>query len=73
MIAPMLPNAGELVAMLLGKVDYVLVDRMNYHYSDWVYRKYKLESAMSDDFFFRTGQELASAFEKQGVNCQVVF
>jgi DNA repair photolyase len=37
MIAPMLPKAEELVAMLRGKVDYVLIDRMNYHYSDWVY------------------------------------
>jgi DNA repair photolyase len=73
MIAPMLPNAGELAAMLGGKVDYVLIDRMNYHYSDWVYRKYNLEAARSDDFFFRTSKELASAFEKHGINCQVVF
>jgi hypothetical protein len=73
MIAPMLPHAGELAGLLSGKVDYVLIDRMNYHYSDWVYRKYKLESAMSDDFFSRKGTELASAFEKQGTNCQVVF
>ena len=73
MIAPMLPGAGELAAMLGGKVDYVLIDRMNYHYSDWVYREYKLESSMSDDFFYRTGKELVSTFEKQGINCQVVF
>jgi hypothetical protein len=46
---------------------------MNYHYSDWVYRKYNLEVAMSDDFFYQAGKELAPAFEKQGVNCQVVF
>jgi len=73
MIAPMLPHAGKLAAMLEGKVDYVLIDRMNYHYSDWVYRKYNLEAAMSDDFFFRTSKELASAFGKQGIDCQIVF
>jgi len=73
MIAPMLPGAGELAGMVSGKIDYLLIDRMNYHHSDWVYRKYKLESAMGDDFFCRTGKELASAFEKQGLNCQVVF
>jgi DNA repair photolyase len=73
MIAPMLPHAEELSALLSGKVDYVLIDRMNYHYSDWVYRKCKLEGAMNDDFFSLTGKELASAFKKQGVNCQVVF
>ncbi|MGB8707480.1 MAG: radical SAM protein [Dehalococcoidia bacterium] len=73
MIAPMLPHAGELAGMLSGRVDYVLIDRMNYHYSDWVYRKYNLEAAMSDYFFSRTSKELVLAFEKQGTNCQVVF
>jgi len=73
MIAPMLPKAEELAARLRGKVDYALIDRMNYHYSDWVYRRYKLESAISDDFFARTGKELASTFEKQGLECRVLF
>ena len=73
MIAPMLPQAAELAAMLEGKVDYVLIDRMNYRYSDWVYRKYNLQAAMSDNFFFRTSKELASAFKKQGIDCQIVF
>ncbi len=73
MIAPMLPKAEELVAVLEGKVDYVLIDRMNYHYSDWVYRKYKLEGTMSDDFFYRKSKELASALEKQDIKCRVLF
>jgi len=73
MIAPMLPGAEELAAQLSGKVDYVLVDRMNYHYGDWVYRKHNLESAMSDDFFSLKGRELASAFAKQGIECRVLF
>jgi DNA repair photolyase len=73
MIAPMLPGAEELAAQLSGKVDYVLVDRMNYHYGDWVYRKHNLESAMSYDFFFSKGKELASAFAKQGIECRVLF
>jgi DNA repair photolyase len=73
MIAPMLPGVEELPALLTGKVDQVLLDRMNYHYSDWVYHKYKLEGAMSDYFFFRAGKDTAAAFEKQGIDCQVVF
>ncbi|MCJ7669833.1 MAG: radical SAM protein [Dehalococcoidia bacterium] len=73
MIAPMLPGVEELPAQLSGKVDYVLVDRMNYHYGDWVYRKYRLEEAMSYDFFFSKGKELASAFAKQGIECRVLF
>jgi len=73
MIAPMLPKVEGLVVWLKGKVDYVLIDRMNYHYSDWVYRKYKLEDTMSDDFFTLKSKELAFAFEKQGIKCRVLF
>ena len=73
MIAPMLPGAGGLAATLTGKVDYILIDRMNYHYGDWVYRKYHLEGSSSDKFFFTTGHGLASAFTKVGIECQIVF
>ena len=73
MIAPMLPKAEELTIKLSRKVDYVLIDRMNYHYGDWVYRKHNLESAKSDDFFFLRGKELAFAFEKAGIECQMLF
>lgn len=60
MIAPMLPGAEGLGELLKGKVDYLLIDRMNYHYADWVYRKYGLEDKLTDDFFRRTRQRLAS-------------
>jgi DNA repair photolyase len=73
MIAPMLPAAEELAAQLSGKVDYILIDRMNYHYGDWVYRKYHLEYALGHDFFFSKGKELASAFEEQGIECRLLF
>lgn len=73
MIAPMLPGAEGLAAALAGKVDYVLIDRMNYHYGDWVYRKYHLEGARSDEFFVTRAHELASTFEKMDIECQVVF
>lgn len=68
MIAPMLPGAEGLAEILAGKVDFVLVDRMNYHYADWVYRKYGLEDKMSDEFFERTGGELSTTFSKFGIS-----
>ncbi len=73
MIAPMLPGVEELAAELRKKVDYVLLDRMNYHYSDWVYRKHNLESTMCDGFFASKGKKLASDFVEQGIECQVLF
>ncbi|MCL0079714.1 radical SAM protein [Dehalococcoidia bacterium] len=73
MIAPMLPQAEELAASLRRKVDYVLIDRMNYHYADWVYRKHNLESTMGDDLFSLKAKELASAFGTQGIECRLLF
>jgi DNA repair photolyase len=60
MIAPVLPGAEGLAELLKGKIDYVLIDRMNYHYADRVYRKYGLEDALTDDFFDRMRQALVS-------------
>ena len=69
MIAPMLPGAENLPEILAGKVDHVIVDRMNYHYADWVYRKYGLDDRMTDDYFHTTERTLASAFANLGVSC----
>ncbi|MDH5754901.1 MAG: radical SAM protein, partial [Candidatus Bathyarchaeota archaeon] len=62
-----------LVTQLSEKVDYVLIDRMNYHYADWVYRKYGLEYAMTDNFFTRKKMELAEALEKEAIPYQLLF
>lgn len=59
MVAPLLPGAEGLAELLRGKIDYLLLDRMNYHYADWIYRKYGLEDKLSDDFFRRMRQKLA--------------
>lgn len=72
MIAPMLPGAENLGLALTGKVDRVLIDRMNYHYADWVYRRYGLNDKLSDGFFSRTSDALLSAIRKQGIDCSVV-
>jgi DNA repair photolyase len=69
MIAPMLPGAEGLPEILAGKVDHVMVDRMNYHYADWVYRKYGLEDKMTEDFFRRAAAAISSAFASLGISC----
>jgi DNA repair photolyase len=73
MIAPLLPKAEGLVFRLSGKVDYVLVDKMNYHYADWVYRRFGLEYAMTRDFFDSKKKELAGAFKDGKMPCQILF
>jgi DNA repair photolyase len=72
MIAPLLPKAEGLVNELEGKVDYVLIDRLNYHYSDWVYKENDLENAMSNSFFSQKTIELADAFKIKQIECRVL-
>jgi DNA repair photolyase len=73
MIAPILPGAEGLVGTLKSKVEYVIIDRLNYHYADWVYKRYGMQWAMEDNFFSQKGEELRMAFEKEGIPCQIVF
>ena len=73
MMAPLLPKTESLVTQLSGKVDYVLIDKMNYHYADRVYRRHKLEYAMTNNFFSQKKIELADAFAKEGIPCQLLF
>lgn len=73
MIAPLLPQAEDLVQGLAGKIDKVLIDRLNYHYADWVFKKYNLENLPGVDSFSSRSQELCSAFKQQGIDCQVLF
>ncbi len=69
MIAPMLPGADGLAELLAGKVDYIRLDRMNYHYGDWVYRQHGLQDKLTDDYFSQAEQSLTSAFGALGVAC----
>jgi DNA repair photolyase len=69
MIAPILPGAEDLPGILAGKVDHVILDRMNYHYGDWVYRKYGLEDKMTEAYFSLVERNLTSAFAQLGIRC----
>ncbi len=73
MIAPLLPGGQGLAGELKGKVDYVFVDRMNYHYADCIYRENGLFAELSDKFFVSAGKRLAADFERQGTECTVLF
>jgi DNA repair photolyase len=73
MIAPLLPHADGLVSMLQGKTDRVLIDRLNYHYADWAFKKHGMQRAMEDSYFNQKGEELKAEFEKAGIACQKLF
>jgi DNA repair photolyase len=73
MIAPILPGAEALVNALKGKVDKIIVDRMNYHYADWIYRKYGMEDKLSDEYFQNIGRGIANACKRSGIACNLAF
>ncbi len=73
MIAPLLPKTEGLALQLSGRADYVLIDKMNYHYADRTYKKHRLEYAMTNNFFTLKKTELANAFEKEGIPYQLLF
>jgi DNA repair photolyase len=73
MIAPLLPKAEGLIKEIIGKADYVLVDKMNYHYADWVYRKHGLEYAMTNEFFSKKKLEIAALLEREGIPYEFEF
>jgi DNA repair photolyase len=73
MIAPLLPKAEDLPQQLEGKVDHVLIDKMNYHYADSVYSKFRLEYAMNSNFFNIKKKQLADAFEKKMIAAHWLF
>ena len=70
MIAPMLPGAETLAELLAGKVDYVRLDRLNYHYGDWVYRNHGLQEKMTDAYCLQTERRLTSDFARLGIAVQ---
>ena len=72
MIEPLLPGAEKLTGELAGAVDYVLVDRLNYHYANRIYRK-QMEWAIEDRFFAEKGDELKKGFEREGIPIRILF
>jgi len=67
MIAPLLPGAEDLAEILAGKVDYIIIDRMNYNHANWVYQKYRLKDKKTAEFFQQTEKKISSAFQKLGI------
>lgn len=66
MIAPLLPGAESLVSKLKNKIDYVLIDKLNYHYADWLFQEHQLTKVNQAD-------NLADLFKKENISCQVLF
>jgi DNA repair photolyase len=74
-IGPMLPlDPKRLPALLEGKVDEVLIDRMNYpNRVKALYRRANLDPYLEDDYFQLYGRELKGYFEQRGISVSMCF
>ena len=73
MIAPILPGAEGLVEHLAGNVDYLLLDRMNYHHADRIYASQGWEEKNTDEYFRGVGSKIAEECRRRGIECRSVY
>ena len=73
MIAPILPKSEGLIGQLPGKVDHILIDRLNYSYAHRTYKENKMEWAKEDHFLIQKAEELQAGFKREGIPVQVLF
>ena len=73
MIAPMLPEAENLTAMLAGKVDYIIIDRMNYHHADRIYEKHGWKEKNTGAYFKMIGNRIANDCMRWGIECRPAY
>jgi DNA repair photolyase len=73
MIAPILPGCEGLIEELPGKVDYVLIDRLNYFYANRIYKENRMEWAKEDPFFIQTAEALKKGLKGRDIPVQVLF
>jgi DNA repair photolyase len=74
-VGPLLPGGPEgLISALTGRVDKVLVDRMNYLETIiGLYRKLGLSEAATDHFFREQARRIAREAAKHGLPCEILF
>ena len=73
MIAPILPEAEHLVGILAGHVDYIIIDRMNYHHADKIYDRYGWNDRNTDEYFKVIGTRIANECRALGIECRSVY
>lgn len=73
MIAPILPEAEDLPGILAGKVDYIIIDRMNYRHADRIYAKYGWKDKNTDEYFNLMGSRIADDCDELGIECRPAY
>ncbi len=73
MIAPILPEAENLIRILAGKVDYIIIDRMNYHHADMIYNKHGWKEKNTVEYFDLIKSRITNDCAKLGIDCRSAY
>ncbi len=73
MIAPILPEAENLIRILAGKVDYIIIDRMNYRHADMIYNKHGWREKNTGDYFNLIKSRIANDCAELGIDCRSAY
>jgi DNA repair photolyase len=73
MIAPILPEAENLIKILAGKVDYIIIDRMNYFHADKIYEKHGRRDKNTYEYFNFIGRKMIKECAQLGIECRSAY
>ena len=73
MIAPILPEAENLINILAGKVDYIIIDRMNYFHADKIYERHGWKDKNTYEYFKTIGSKIVKDCAKLGIDCRSAY
>ena len=73
MIAPILPEAENLIRILAGKVDYIIIDRMNYRHADMIYNRHGWREKNTGEYFNLIESRVANDCAELGIDCRSAY
>jgi DNA repair photolyase len=73
MIAPILPEAENLVKLLAGRVDYIILDRMNYFHANKIYERHGWRDKNTYEYFKAIGSRMVKECTELGIECRSVY
>jgi DNA repair photolyase len=73
MVAPILPEAENLINILAGKVDYIIFDRMNYFHADKIYKNHGWSEKNTYEYFKTIGSRIVKDCTRLGIECRSAY
>lgn len=73
MIAPILPEAENLPRMLAGKVEHIIIDRVNGRDADKIYNTHGWNEMNTDEYFALIKSRIAGNCSELGIDRRLAY